>query len=314
MILLWGILEDGPLACVHEVLERRRTPFVLLDQYQLLDTQIESRYNGSIHGYLRVNEQRVELSQVTAVYVRCWDWRRLPALQEAGEQSAAWMHAVALEQALLTWLEVTPTLVVNRLSAMASNGSKPYQASLINALGFKVPETLVTTSPDAVIDFYRQYGTLIYKSVSGVRSIIAKLTRDKFDRLEAIRWCPTQFQEYIPGTDYRVHVIGDETFCVQILSQADDYRYASRQGFDVEMRPVELPDELLARCARLTKGLGLVVSGVDLRRTPDGEWYCFEVNPSPGFSYYEKRTGLPMAEAMARVLTDTKKNQTRVST
>jgi D-alanine-D-alanine ligase-like ATP-grasp enzyme len=46
----------------------------------------------------------------------------------------------------------------------------------------------------------------------------------------------------------------------------------------------------------------LHVAGIDLRRTPDGEWYCFEVNPSPAFLYYETATGLPIAAAIARIL------------
>jgi hypothetical protein len=37
--------------------------------------------------------------------------------------------------------------------------------------------------------------------------------------------------------------------------------------------------------------LELVVAEVDLRRTPEDDWYCFEVTPSPGFSYYQSFTG-----------------------
>jgi len=48
--------------------------------------------------------------------------------------------------------------------------------------------------------------------------------------------------------------------------------------------------------------MSLAVAGIDLRRTPDGQWFCFEVNPSPGFIYYEQATGQPMAEAIARLL------------
>ena len=59
---------------------------------------------------------------------------------------------------------------------MASNNSKPYQALLIQALGFAVPETLVTTDPDAVLAFWQRHGTVVYKSNSGIRSIVSRLT------------------------------------------------------------------------------------------------------------------------------------------
>ena len=48
--------------------------------------------------------------------------------------------------------------------------------------------------------------------------------------------------------------------------------------------------------------LGLHVAGIDLRRTDDGRWVCFEVNPSPGFTFYQEETGQPIAEAIARLL------------
>jgi len=35
---------------------------------------------------------------------------------------------------------------------------------------------------------------------------------------------------------------------------------------------------------------------------PDGEWYCFEINPSPGFIYYERHSGLPISAALADLL------------
>jgi len=49
--------------------------------------------------------------------------------------------------------------------------------------------------------------------------------------------------------------------------------------------------------------MSLVLAGNDLRRTPDGQWFCFEVNPSPGFTYYEQATGQPIADAIASILT-----------
>jgi hypothetical protein len=33
-----------------------------------------------------------------------------------------------------------------------------------------------------------------------------------------------------------------------------------------------------------------------------GRVYCFEVNPNPGFSYFEAQTGQPIAQAVARYL------------
>ena len=128
-------------------------------------------------------------------------------------------------------------------------------------------------------------------------------------RLADLRWCPTQFQQYITGRDFRVHTVGDEVFACEIISQADDYRYAARQGHDVELRAATLAVDCAERCLALARSLGLAVAGIDLRRTPAGEWFCFEVNPSPAFSYYESATGQPIAEAIAGLLVSNKPSE-----
>jgi hypothetical protein len=40
----------------------------------------------------------------------------------------------------------------------------------------------------------------------------------------------------------------------------------------------------------------------DLKVAPAGEIFCFEVNPSPAFSFYEANTGQPIAGSLARYL------------
>lgn len=87
---------------------------------------------------------------------------------------------------------------------MASNNHKPYQTNQIRKSGFAVPETVVTTDPNAVLDFWQRHGAVIYKSNSGVRSIVARLPDMHRERLGNVAWCPTQFQQYIPGVDHRV--------------------------------------------------------------------------------------------------------------
>jgi glutathione synthase/RimK-type ligase-like ATP-grasp enzyme len=52
----------------------------------------------------------------------------------------------------------------------------------------------------------------------------------------------------------------------------------------------------------LAERLDLSFVGIDLKITPDGEVYCFEVNPCPAFSYFELNTDQPIARAVARYL------------
>jgi ribosomal protein S6-L-glutamate ligase RimK-like protein len=59
--------------------------------------------------------------------------------------------------------------------------------------------------------------------------------------------------------------------------------------------------DCIARCRAVTAAMGFVIAGVDLR-CENGTCYCFEVNPSPGFMYYQEQTGQPIDEAIARLL------------
>jgi glutathione synthase/RimK-type ligase-like ATP-grasp enzyme len=275
---------------------------VLVDQQTILETEIDLICGDNIGGTLRVGNVLVDLGSVTAVYLRPYGIDQLPVLRDVAHDSAAWRHAVSIVDALLAWVEITPALVVNLPSAMASNDSKPHQARLIAEVGFAVPETLVTTDQSSARKFWADHGSVIYKSVSGVRSIVSRLTPENSERLQFLKWCPTQFQEYIAGRDYRVHVVGDDVFACEITSAADDYRYAAWSGIAVEIRPYELAPEIADRCRQMAQALGLSVAGIDLRRDPERGWYCFEVNPSPGFTYYQNATGHAIDEAIARLL------------
>jgi RimK-like ATP-grasp domain len=302
VILLWGIATDDPLAAVGAALDLQGSPYVFVDQVAAAETDIELQVNESVTGHLAIRGEGIALEGVRAAYLRPYDYRRLMTVRTAGDASGRWGRAAAVDEALGAWAEVTPALVVNRPSNMASNSSKPYQTELIRAAGFRVPPTLVTTDQRAALEFLERHGEVIYKSVSGVRSIVTRLASDRIQDLGDVANCPTQFQAYLPGSDYRVHVVGADTFVSGVESAADDYRYASRDGHSVTIRATSVPSDLENACRDLAISLGLVAAGIDLRVTPEGEWYCFEVNPSPGFTFYEDATGQPIAASMARLL------------
>jgi glutathione synthase/RimK-type ligase-like ATP-grasp enzyme len=251
-----------------------------------------------MQGWFEVDGLRVDLDDVTGYYLRPYP----PVEQQAGPMAPE--QVAALDTLLLAVAEHAPSriTVLNRPSAMACNASKPAQTATIGAGWFAVPPTVVTNDWTVAQAFWDEHQDVVYKSTSGVRSIAARLTpahRDRFGRLST---CPTQFQAYIPGVDHRVHVVGQQVFTVRIETRALDYRYAARENEPRVMAPAELPDDIAQRCIDLTSYLRLGLTGIDLRQTPDGEWYCFEVNTSPAFSWFEDHTALPIAAAVTTLL------------
>lgn len=302
MILLWGALTDTPLKMVHDQLCALHARVLLLDQRTVLDTELDISIDAGLHGRIRTAGEEWNLEEVTAAYVRPPDPRSEPAVRQAGEGSLVWQHALALDDALNGWLELTDALVVHRGSAMAANNCKPLQAMQIRSFGFETPDTLIATDADAVQAFWAEHGAVIYKSISGIRSIVARLTEAHMQRMDDLGWCPTQFQQYVPGTDYRVHVVGEKVFACRIECEADDYRYASRQELPIAITACTVPPECAERCRLLAASMDLTLAGIDLRLTPEGRWFCFEVNPSPAFSYYQSAAGQPIAAAVACLL------------
>lgn len=312
MILVAGIPDEGPTAAVIEALDAMGADHAVFDQrdHALAEIVLDiasADAGGAIGGRLSLPGRTVALEAVRGFFLRTMDDTDLPGLASLGPDDPARRACRRLHELLLNFADMAACRVLNRPAAMGSNFSKPYQARAIRAAGFDIPETLITNDPDAartfIEDIRAEGGAVIYKSISGVRSIVQAITDADMARLTNIRWCPTQFQRRVSGTDIRVHVVGEKTFAVEIRSDATDYRYAHRQtGTEPGFRAVELDPAVHRRCVALSERLGLPLAGIDLRATPDGRFCCFEVNPSPAFSYYEARAGLPIARAIARHL------------
>lgn len=304
MILLCGIPSESPMALVREALDELGARYVLFNQRRFADAEFDFEiHGGRADGRFRLGGDLYALSEFKAVFPRMMDDRFLPELSGEPDSSPKRRACRALHDAIHRWTEVADARVVNRSGPMSSNFSKPYQTQLIQAHGFLIPETLITNDPALVREFRERHGRVIFKSVSGVRSIVRTLEDDDTKRLNLIRLCPTQFQAFVAGTNLRVHTVGGEVFATAVSTAATDYRYAHKQTGDAaELREVELSDWLAEKCLALARGLGLDFAGIDLKVTPDERVYCFEVNPSPAFSYYEGNTGQPISRAVARYL------------
>ena len=301
MILLWGLGTESTWRAVADRLRDLQADVLLLDQgnpTQRPDVELGVEA-GRWHGELCADGAIFDLAAITAAYLRPYD----PVAFSYGGPSAdaACEHATRLSQLLWAWADVADALVVNRPSHMAAGASKPFQARLVRRAGFHTPATVVTNDPAAAVRFWREQGRVVFKSTSGVRSRVRCLEPYDLDQLADIETCPVQFQAYVPGVDYRVHTVGHVAYATRIASDAEDYRYPPEGAAAPEVIPVRIPESVERRCLQLAQAHRLVVSGIDLRLTPSGEWYCFEINPSPAFGYFD--VDGDVATAVARLLT-----------
>lgn len=295
MIIVVGSPAEPPVSLLLDRAAGEGIEVLLLAEEEAHAWQLEVAVRGGVVGaHVGRYGARVDLSQASGLYLRLSG----PEVVGLPPDPLRDRRQAAALTALTAWADVAPLRVANRPTAMMSNTSKPYQAALIRSHGFDVPETIVTSDPEAVRHFLRRHGRVVYKSVSGVRSVVHELTGPRLDDLDRVRDLPTQFQRLVVGTNVRVHVVGDRVHACAVDSDTIDYRYAEG-GAGATMTPVALPDEVAERCVGLAEALDLPLAGVDLLRDEDDQWWCFEVNPSPAYSSFEERTGMPIAHSLA---------------
>jgi glutathione synthase/RimK-type ligase-like ATP-grasp enzyme len=304
MILLWGLMEDAPMNMAYAELAKTGADFFFLDHRKIFDSDIE--YTFSIKDgakcFIDIEGVRLDLDNVRAAYIRPYNFRDYSQMEGKAIDDPIALKAGGFEMQLMAWLDASDMLVLNRSGPSATNNSKPYQLSLISKAGFKVPKTYISNDSALVRKFLTESGEAVYKSISSVRSIVHKVADNHLGFIDDVQWCPTLFQKVVPGINYRAHVLNNEIYAVRIESDSLDYRYGQ-----TTMMAEELPDDVAQKCYRINEMLGLHFSGIDLMRTGQGEWYCFEVNPSPAYSYFQLNSGVHISAALARLLMDADK-------
>lgn len=303
MILICGGLADEVTELVCARLEACGYPYRLLDLARFPDDyRFTARWTDSgPDGSIATERWRLDLDEITGVYARFLGPDDRPSQPGVDPDEARALRTEG-DLSLMALVEDLACPVVNRVNSGLANNSKPYQALVISRTGFRVPTTLVTSDPAAVHAFLAEHGDVIFKSASGVRSIVRRVGAAEIARLDLLRHGPAQFQAFVPGRNVRVHTVGEQVFATAVESDAVDYRYARLDGKTTHLEPVDLPPDVSEACLQLARTFDLLFAGIDLKQTPSGEFYCFEVNPSPGFLYYERHTGQPISTAVAELL------------
>lgn len=178
--------------------------------------------------------------------------------------------------------------------------NKLLQLNLAQALGLRVPRTLVSSDPAAVREFARAHGgTVIAKTVTGLLGTAlqaGRVTAAGLGEDAEIMLAPTIYQEEIPGTDHlRVMVFGERVHAARIRSFELDWRLAN----DMVIEPVPLEPGLQDALRVMTGRLGLRMGVFDLKMRPDGEPVFLEVNPQGQFLFVEGMSDMPLSKAFA---------------
>ena len=194
MILVCGGLADGVTELVCSRLQDCGYPYRLLDLARFPeDYRVSWRWTDSgPQGWIAAADWRLDLDAISGVYTRFLGPEDRPPLPSLDPADAAALRGEA-DLSLMALLDDLQCPVVNRIGGGLSNNSKPYQALVISGTGLSVPPTLVTSDPAAARAFHAEHGEVIYKSASGIRSIVRRLGPDHLARLDVLCDGPAQF-------------------------------------------------------------------------------------------------------------------------
>jgi glutathione synthase/RimK-type ligase-like ATP-grasp enzyme len=298
MILILGGMDDEHARHMLDYLQQRGADVELLDsRWFPSQLGIEVDPVGDAGTFHIPGGRAVPFAQVQAVYWRCYNSTSPPPVLDVEQAYIAANDARSLFESVLIRLR---TRWVNGWNAYQLHQTKPVQLARVAALGVPVPATLLTNRPDAVRAFAAAHPRCIFKPIQGgayTRRVTVTHLMD--DNLRSLGCAPVTLQEEISGTNIRVFVAGERVLACESLAEALDYREDEQAG----ARSHRLPPEVEGQCLRIAHELELLWTGIDMRRTPEGRYVFLEANPSPWFLGFEERTGLPLTESLAALLT-----------
>lgn len=192
---------------------------------------------------------------------------------------------------------------VNPIDSQQKTRSKIVQLKLANQCGFRVPETLISNSPEDIKAFIKSNNqkSVIYKPFfpkcwaeqDGIKMIYTdKISFEDLPSDTLLQVVPGIYQQYVEKKyELRVTCFGSHIKAVKIDSQ----KHASGQtdwrkipGHELSLSEVELPQALKDKIILFMKKIGVVFGCFDFIVTPDNEFVFLELNEQGQFLWVEE--------------------------
>lgn len=320
MILILTDAFDPHVDYVSERLRERGAELFRLNPAQFpseAELSVRLSATGEVQHLLRLHNEVIDLGHLTSV------WYRRPKPPVAHEEIGDPRCRQYVEEESLAFVDdiwngldyrwvPAPPAVLKRAKPKGS------QLKLAGALGFELPPTLITNSPDEFLEFYRRHnGNIISKPVDVALDRHLGDTYSRYTEVVSkrdvgyarmVRYCPVIFQAYVPKrVELRITVVGRKVFAAEIHSQVTHHTRHDWRRYDTSHTPHfphTLPPDVEQRCVQLVERLGLCYGAIDMVVTPDNRYVFLEINPNGQYIWIEELTGLPITDALCDLLMD----------
>jgi RimK family alpha-L-glutamate ligase len=217
------------------------------------------------------------------------------------------LEQVVFRMDLLAQAAARGVPILNPPRALEACVDKYLTTARLDAVGLRVPPTVVCQHTDEALQAFEQLGgDVVVKPLFGsegrgmLRVTDAELAWRTFRTLErtgAVIYMQQTVRH--PGWDLRVFVLAGRVLAaMRRHARGGDWRTNVAQGGKGEV--VEVGGYEADLALRAAEALGAEAAGVDLMLGPDEEWYLIEVNAVPGWRALAPVTGVDVAAEMVR--------------
>lgn len=307
-VLVLTCVDDPTSDVVVNELNNRGVPVFRCDPADVLagGLAVSARFGeDGMRGYLGTEARSLDLGAVRSVFYR------RPSSYAAPSAMTEQDGRFAKEQAKHGMAGIMASIRgrwVNHLWRAMEAEFKPTQLNAAREVGFTVPPTLITNSPDDARDFAKVHGPIIYKSLQNTNLVgpdgnaaavwVDEVAPSELD--DSLRLTLHLFQRQVEkSADVRVTVIGNQVFSVRIESPYVDWR---RDYDQLSYAVLDTPDHIAWACRSYLDRFGLLFGAFDFGIAHDGSWVWYECNTGGQWYWLELETGLPMTTALADLL------------
>lgn len=302
--------DDGHIPYVERHLDE---PFILLD---FRDVLTEQAYTYSFeHGKTEICKGGQPLRDVRSVWYR----RIMPVAEDTLPVAPGKKYYV--QNAIryfgnLIFQQLTESFWISNHFAIEKANDKLLQLQTASRLGFRVPDTLFTSSASEAQRFVNAHKTVVTKPnysshfrQEGKNYGFFTSSVDTSTDFSGLHLAPAIFQAAIEvKAELRITVVGSKVFAASItcdngsvVRHIRDWR-AARMAGTATLKPFYLPQTISDKCVTLVKEFGLQFGAIDAIIDKSDKLWFLENNPNGQWAFIEEATGQPVGKAVADLL------------
>jgi len=223
-----------------------------------------------------------------------------PKTAEADKKFAS-MEYRSFYHSIAYLLESLPIWCINKYSPARRMIQKSAQLNLARRCGLKIPDTLMSNSPQKVREFLARGGHTICKGFTphvwqkdGHKSVAItetfELTPDKLPSDEVLTFAPAIYQEMVPKVfDVRMVLMGSHiySYALNNTKKALDWRQDCGFGH-VSVDPIATPPEVAQGVLAFAREAGICFGSLDFGVDAEGRWWFLEINEQGQFLWLDQ--------------------------